>query len=59
MIDDILPLIENRDFNGCISEIKNHNVNSIDIVNKLIYMSRYSSLKWFYINLKINGYIKI
>jgi len=59
MIDDILKLISEKDTRSVISEIKNHNVDSLDIISKLIYMNRLSDVKWFFLQLKINGYIMI
>jgi len=59
MIDDILDLIAKKDFTSVMTEVKNHKVNTIDIVNKLIYMNRLSDLKWFYLEMKIYGYIRI
>ena len=59
MIDDILKLISEKDTRSVISEIKNHNVDSLDIISKLVYMNRLSDIKWFFLQLKINGYIKI
>ena len=59
MIDDVLVLIKRRSFTECMSEIKNHRVDTLDVVNKLLYLSRISDLQWFYLNMRIYGYVKV